>query len=1160
MSNGIQQTDSLATASTHEPVGLTYWRSLNERADSPAVRESLLNEFPQYDPDELLALGRRKFMALAGASMALAGLTLTGCRRWPKEQVLAYNARPDGTMPGVPEKFASMVERDGYARGLFVTSFDGRPIKADGSPLDPTVGDPETVRVLAKAAESGDVHAIHKLDAFVGVADPRAQSMTLEMYDPDRSRGVLKVSQTGEGGDAKIETELSSWDAFAQADVFAGNKVAVLAEPMSGPAAADLRDRFEREFGSGSWHTWSPLNRDSEVAGSELAFGKAKRAHYDTAAAQVIACFDCDFLNDHPTAIRNAKGWAKNRRAADPSDRNDKPSGSINRLYAAGPEFTPTLAAADDHVQVKPSAVPTLLNALAAKLGVLGSEHDANLNGSGAFVEYLAKDLKAAKGQSIVVAGASQPASVHALVWAINDALGNLGKTITVTEEPAAERPLQSNDLQLLIEKLNAGNVDTLLVLGGNPAFDAPADLGLADAMGKAGTVVRLGLYFDDTSAVSGWHLPMAHPFECWGDGQAWDGTVLLQQPIIEPLFGGKSSIEVAAMATGDQLTAGYDLIRRAWSGVVGSVASGQSNAVARYNPQTRGWGGPITGLDAEKTWRSFVHDGLVPGIKLPAVNDKPNRAKPAGAAASAGENQVEVVFRPGPAYDGRHANNGWLQELPQPMTKVTWDTPAHLAVLDAEALGVQNGDHVAVMVGETTVEFPCFVNPGQARGTVVLPLGGGREVTGNIGTGVGHNAYPLRRLGSLGHAVGTIEKAPGHTPLATTVDHHLIDPGKLDNAGKGFVENWAKNKRMGKLGASGYLIKEATLEQYLANPNYATEGKHTDVRLQLFDPPGVTDDGDSFVQPNPLGPDTFNIPHAWGMTIDMASCIACNACVAACTAENNVPVVGKDQVLKSREMHWLRIDTYFKGDPTAQSSDAIQSVHMPVACQQCENAPCEQVCPVAATVHDTEGLNTMVYNRCIGTRYCSNNCPYKVRRFNYFDYHAKLDSDFFRSKNVGVEVQNKPWLAFPDMQQGDVIDQVRRMVFNPDVTVRMRGVMEKCTYCTQRITRTKINTKADWARRKAAGEPVTDEDRLLQDGEVRTACQTACPTDAITFGDLNDPDSAVSRQQQHNPRAYKLLEELNARPRTLYLAMLTNPAIKPKKKADEKDHAEAAH
>ncbi|MEM9753758.1 MAG: TAT-variant-translocated molybdopterin oxidoreductase, partial [Planctomycetota bacterium] len=957
--------------------GSDYWRSLNEYAGSPEARAALAKEFPSYDPDELLSLGRRKFMQLAGASMALAGLTLTGCRRWPKEQILPYNARPDGTMPGVPELYASMVQRGGYARGTFVTSFDGRPIKVDGNPLDPTVGDPETARVLAEAAQSGDVHAQNKFKAYVGVADVRAQAMTLEMYDPDRARAVMTVPAVSrEGGElTDVEPEFSSWDAFSEANAFSG-KVAVLSEPTSGPASDAARGAFEKKFGAGAWHTWSPLNRDAEVEGSRLAFGRLLRPQYITSQAKVIAAFDCDFLNNHPAAISNAKGWAKNRKTAD-----NKTSPTMNRMYAAGPAFNPTLASADEHVQVRPSKIAVMLDHLANKLGVPGVSSATDLNGQTLFIEKLAKDLKAAKGESIVVAGPSQPAEVHALVWAINDALGNLGKTIVTTEAPPNQDDLQGESIAELTEKLNAGQIETLLVLGGNPVYDAPASLNFGDAIRKAKTVVRLGLYFDETSACSDWHLPEAHPLECWGDGQAWDGTLLLQQPLIQPMFDGKSPIEVVAMAADSEQTAGFDLVRDAWSEVIASMSGG-----AKISADA-----PLSSIEAEKTWRKFVHDGLVGGVKLAAVSTKPAAAGSAsGSATAADGGAFEAVFTPGPAYDGRHANNGWLQELPQPFTKVCWDTPAHIAIADAKAMKLENGDHVAVALGETTVELPCYVNPGQAPGSVLLPLGGGRLVTGNVGTGVAHDVYPLRKHGQ-GLAIVSVEKVRGHTDLATTTDHHLINPEQLDTGGTGAVENWALNKRTGKFGKEGYLLKEATLAEYIQNRNFANDDAHLDVRLQLFKTPSVTNPGDpDYVRPNPEGPDAFNVPHAWGMTIDLASCIGCNACVVACNAENNVPVVGKDQVLKSREMHWLRIDHYLKGDPEATNSDELYAVQMPLACVHCENAPCEQVCPVAATVHDTEGLNTMVYNRCIGTRYCSNNCPYKVRRYNYFDWHAQ--------------------------------------------------------------------------------------------------------------------------------------------------------------------------
>ena len=1141
----MNDTNSANDAPADAPAGLAYWRSLEEHAGSPEVRASLAKEFPGYDPDSLLSMGRRKFMQLAGASMALAGLSLQGCRRWPVEQILPYNARPDGTVPGIPERFASMVERGGYARGVFVTSFDGRPIGLDGNPMDPTVGDPETFKALQEAwieaeqapeaAPGGAIHALNRLNAFTGKADNAAQASCLEMYDPDRARTVVSIDRSETAEDAaSINAAASSFEEFLAAEPFSG-RVAVLAEPASGPTTAAVKARFEEKHGAGSWHTWTPLNRDNETRGLKEAFGADVRLVSAPAGVDVIACFDDDFLAEGPGYLQNAAGWAAGRRSADRGlQKGVGGESSMNRLYAVAPSPTCTLASADVTVQVRPSAVPAMLASLLARLGggaTVESEGDA-------FLAKLTKELKAAgPGHSLVTVGPGQPPEAHALCAAINVKLGNLGKSVRVLELPAPE-PVQLDSLRSLVAKLDAGEVDTLLILDGNPVFDAPADFNLAAALQKAGTVVRLGLYVDETSAAADWHLPRAHALESWGDGRAWDGTILLQQPLIEPLFGGRTPIEVAAMAAGDELSAGYDLVRRAWAeaGVVDAPG---------YDGNSRTFGGPLSGLEAEKAWRGYVHDGLVPGSAFPASSATPGGSVPPVKRASVPADGFELVFASGSIGDGRYANSGWLQELPEPLTKVTWDNPVRISLADAKRLAVENGDRVTVTVtGRGAIDLPVFVMPGQAPGVAVVNVGQGRRICGNVGTGVGTDVYPLRGSEALHAAPATLTDAGGSTELATTTTHHLISPFAAEgNHGHGAIEDYALQKRAGKLHKSGYSIKEATLAAYLAEPGFASAGAHTDVRLQLFNPPSVTeDDQRPYVQPNPDGPDTFNVPHAWGMTIDMSTCTGCNACVVACQAENNIPVVGRDQVLMSREMHWIRIDTYFKGDPEGTDSDTFGTVNMPLACVQCENAPCEQVCPVAATVHDTEGLNTMVYNRCIGTRYCSNNCPYKVRRFNYFDYHSKLDDSFFRSKELGVAIQNKPWLAFPDTQQRDVVDQVRRMLYNPDVTVRMRGVMEKCTYCTQRISRTKIAIKADWAKRKTEGHTPSDEDRLVQDGEIRTACQNACPTDAIVFGDLNDPDSHVSVLQQHNPRSYSLLAELNTRPRTQYLAKISNP------------------
>ena len=985
------------------------------------------------------------------------------------------------------------------------------------------------------------------------------------MYDPDRSRSVLKIGRVGGRDDAdarQFAGTPSGFDAFLASKPFEG-RMAVLAEPASGPTTAAVRARFEERHGEGSWHTWTPLNRDNEVRGLSEAFGADVRLVSDATDADVIACFDDDFLAAGPGFLANAAGWAKNRRSADRGlQKGTQGHGEMNRLYAAAPSPTCTLASADVTVQVRPSRVPEMLASLLRRLEGGGGADASGPPRASRFLKKLATDLKAAgKGRSLVTVGAGQPPEAHALCAAVNAQLGNLGTTVRVLELPAPE-PVALDSLRALIAKLDAGEVDTLLVLDGNPVFDAPADLGLAAAIAKAGTVVRLGLYVDETSAASDWHLPRAHALESWGDGRAWDGTILLQQPLLEPLFGGRTPIELASMAIGDPAAGapgnlGHHLVRRAWAeaGVVDAPG---------YDAASGAFGGPLSGVDAEKAWRRFVHDGLVRDSAFPAAAAASPTATGSFPETNLAKDSVELVFTAGSVGDGRYANSGWLQELPEPLTKITWDNPLRLSVADARRLGVENGDRVAVRTEAGSAELPVYVMPGQAEGVACVDVGHGRRISGNVGTGVGTDVYPLRPGGSLCLAAATLADAGSRTDLATTTTHHLItagnelgEDGKLGNHGRGPIEDFALQKRAGKLNENGYSIKEASLAAYLAKPGFASAGAHSDVRLQLYDPPSVTEDpAQPFVQPNPDGPDTFNVPHAWGMSIDMSTCTGCNACVVACQAENNIPVVGRDQVLMSREMHWIRIDTYFKGEPEGTSSETFGVVNMPLACVQCENAPCEQVCPVAATVHDTEGLNAMVYNRCIGTRYCSNNCPYKVRRFNYFDYHSKLDDSFFRSKSVGVDVQNKPWLNFPDTQQRDVVDQVRRMLFNPDVTVRMRGVMEKCTYCTQRISRTKIALKADWAKRKTAGEAPADEDRLVQDGEIRTACQNACPTDAIVFGNLNDPDSHVSILQQHNPRSYSLLSELNTRPRTQYLAKISNPVSTGK----SKDHADGSH
>ncbi|MEM1107727.1 MAG: TAT-variant-translocated molybdopterin oxidoreductase [Planctomycetota bacterium] len=1159
---------------TDELQGQMYWRSLDEYSQSPELLEKIEQEFPGYDPDELLNMSRRKFMKLAGASMALAGLSLTGCRRWPKEKVVAYNSRPEGTLPGVPEMYASMTQRGGVAHGVFVTSFDGRPINVGGNPLHPIVGDPKR----------------HAEGTFkMGAADAFTIASILDMYDPDRSRSVIEYTGLGQ----ERRGRRSSWESFASAFAAAdpNRRIAVLSEANSGPAFADAKKNFLKKFPNASWTTWEPLHRDSEIEGSKLAFGKPLRCQYDTSKAMVFGLFDNNFFGEHPAGAKHARGWSGNRRSCD--------EGVMSRVYAAGPSLEQTSASADVHIQVKPSTIATMLEALAIKVGVKGFKSTISLpDAEQYFIKNLAKDLKKYKGEgkSIVAVGKAQPAEVHALAWSINDTLGNIGKTVSLSEEPAGENGPYIDGIARLTQQMNDGEVDTLLILGGNPVFDAPADLNFAEAMNNIESRIHLAHYVNETSVASDWHLNEAHYLECWGDGRAWDGTLCLQQPIILPLFGGKSAIELLAMLSGDEATEGYDLVRRSWTEFIGA---------GEYDVATSAWpGGPID-TSAEQAWRAAVHDGLLTGTAWPVTAEKTKAAR--GTNVSVETDNMQLSFRQcSKAYDGRYANNGWLQEIPELISKITWDNPAWISVEDAVENDIKNGDVVEITVKfdngeEGKLECAAMVTPGQAPGVLVLTLGLGRTEGGRICQGVGFNTYKLRGTTTQGSVYSASLRKTGMThPLATTAIHHLIDTSKLDKNwqsggkdrdGTDATAAWSLDKRTGKKpGDEGKIIKQASLEQYkkdLLKPgqrSFANDDAHGDLSLQLYEPPMVDHfteravelkkRAEEMVERGELDPELiedwepalqFNDKHAWGMTIDLTACMGCSACVIACQSENNIPIVGKDQVMMSREMHWGRIDTYFRGKPGAtrnfkikgedpKKAKVMDAVHLPVSCLHCENAPCEQVCPVAATVHDTEGLNTMVYNRCIGTRYCSNNCPYKVRRYNYFDYHSKLDSGSFRTTGKPGGISNKPWLKMPDTQPNAVIDQIRRMVFNPDVTVRMRGVMEKCTYCTQRISRAKIEAKARWAEHKTAVEALPEgpekqkqlaaiEDYpYVKEHDIVTACAAACATEAISFGNLNDPTTKVSQLQNKNKRAYKLLEELNARPRTQHLGLVRNP------------------
>jgi MoCo/4Fe-4S cofactor protein with predicted Tat translocation signal len=989
--------------------GRAYWRSLDELADTPEFQALVEKEFPGLAEELLSPQTRRSFLKIMGASLGVAGLA--ACR-WPKEAILPFAHRPEDRTPGVPQQYATAFEVGGAAVGLLVTSFDGRPVKIEGNPL----------------------HPINR-----GTADVLAQASVLELYDPDRSRQVVRR----EAG----QSFASSWDGFAAfaGPHFAGLKskrgagLAVLTESSSSPSFARLRRRLGEVLPKAEWVEYEPLSRDNEREGTRLLFGAPHRPQLRLDRAQIIVSLDADPLLDHPAALKHAREFAAGRRADD---------GTMNRLYAAESALSITGAMADERIALPSGEVEGLAWRLAARLADLGIvlPPQARTGGPGlqtpgeaAFFEAAARDLAAHRGRGVVIAGARQRSEVHRLVHLLNAALGNTGATVTYTADPDPSRPPHMTAIRDLAAAMRAGRVGTLLILGGNPAFDAPADLGFGEAAAKVPVTVRLGLFDDETSRLARWQLPCAHFLEAWGDVRGWDGTVSVVQPLIDPLYGGRSPIEVVAAVLGEQVATGHEIVRATVLELTGAT-------------------------DFEARWRRTLHDGVLAGsefaIANPQVRPLEAGVTPPAAVEAPGPQRLEAVFcADRKVYDGRFANNAWLQELPDQLTKITWDNAATLSPATAGALGVKHGDVVRIANAGRSAEIVVYVLPGQADNTVVLPLGYGRTAAGRVGNGVGFDTYAIRTSRAPFIATGVTVERTGRTySLACTQDHQAIDRVGYEARGTRIAE----------------FVREGTLAEYRKEPEFARKRFEEPAVLPLWQAPKFTGE------------------HQWAMSIDLSACIGCNACTMACQAENNILVVGKEQVIRGREMHWIRVDRYFSGPPESPSL-AFQ----PVACQHCENAPCEEVCPVAATVHSDEGLNEQVYNRCVGTRYCSNNCPYKVRRFNFFNY-------------------------FKD------VPEVERMVFNPEVTVRGRGVMEKCSFCIQRIEAVKIAAKND--------------NRPIRDGEIVPACAQTCPTQAIVFGDLKDPQSRVSKLHAHN-RAYSMLDELFTKPRTRYLAKLRNPS-----------------
>ncbi len=1025
------QAEAPAPAPTHGSGRPRFWRSFAELQNRPEFRSLLEREFAAPPPDGKASdPERRRFMQLMGASLGLAGV---GC--WHEDKILPLSRRPEETIPGTTKQFATAMELDGVAVGLRATSYDGRPIKIDGNPLHPE--------------SRGAANAYH-------------QASVLGVYDPDRSDKPWK-----RGGGAAAA---SSWDAFTAFanDHFgklrgsAGSGLRVLAERSSSPTLAALKQRFLQVYPQARWVTYEPAASDGTRAGSVLAFGKAYRTLLDTTRARVILTLDADiFASEFPGHLAHARGVAKNR----------EPDGDMSRIYAIEPHYSLVGGLADHRIGVRAEHIKAIAAALDAKISdiakpdpsvgpaqplpkaeILAEAHVAK------FVDAVVKDLVANVGRSLVVAGPAQPAEVHAAVHRVNAMLGNVGKTIRFVDDPEAGAGSDLAGLKQLTDELMRDRVDTLVMLGGNPAYTAPGDIAFGDAIARAKTSIHLSLYDDETSQRSSWHLNAAHYLESWGDVRAFDGTITIQQPLIAPIYGGRSSIELVALLVGVPDKA-LDLVKQTHRATI----------------------------QDERAFRRAVHDGVVANSAYVPVLPTLAPMKPFAfserelGGKKLGNGQLEVTYGPCPkVYDGRFANLGWLQELPDPFTKLTWDNAALIAPATGEELGVADGEACTVTVGGKSVTLPALWVPGKPEGSIHLTLGYGRKAAGQVGgdtksevDSVGVNVYALRSSGGYHIAGGgSIARSDTDLPrLSTTNDFYNID--KIGHDGQ--------EERTSEL------VREATLAEYKKDPRFvdSREDPHPPL-LSLWVPP-VSYEG-----------------HRWGMAIDLNKCVGCSACVTACQAENNIPVVGKKNVAIGREMLWLRVDRYYQGEP-----ENAKVTFQPIPCQQCENAPCEQVCPVGATMHSHEGLNEMVYNRCIGTRYCSNNCPYKVRRFNFFNYN--LDT-------IGIT----PYTPTDDPKM-----KVKSMVYNPDVTVRSRGVMEKCTFCVQRIQNAKIKAK--------------NAKQGIPDGTIRTACQDTCPADAIVFGDLNDQSSRVAAL--HNlPRAYELLGEMNNRPRVRYLGRVRNP------------------
>tara|TARA_R110000868_G_scaffold383578_9_gene650719 strand:+ start:9820 stop:12867 length:3048 start_codon:yes stop_codon:yes gene_type:complete len=950
-----------------------------------------------------------------------ASIALAGfaaCRR-PVQKILPYSNQPEDIVPGIPLFYATAMPFQGSLTGLVVENHEGRPTKVEGNDLHP--------------GSWGNTNAYH-------------QATILEMYDPDRSRSPLRNGE---------KATIQDFVAFAKNYFTDRNKrIAFISEANSSPTYTTLKQSALRKFSNAKWVTYEPFGEDNAIEGNRIAFGSRLRTHYNYTNADVVVSLDDDFLSPtHPNNVEYAKQVTGRRKVTSNSD-------SMNRIYSIENGFTLTGAYADNRLRVKASEVEAFANALAATLSTrvngLNAFRSVNNHFTGSdFITALADDLASHAGSSAVSIGFAHSSNSHAVVAAINTALNNNGSTVNYLQVPSFDNQNNKQAFADVVSGMKAGNFDAVVMIGTNPVYTTSADLDFAGALENVDEVIHFGTYKDESSKSASWHISRSHFLEAWGDGFSFGGARSVIQPQIQPLHDSLSEIELLSTIVNEDLVSGYELVQNTFKGY-------------------------YSGSGFENRWKDILHDGVDVKEVYRKATVSLRTVTPSQTTSIDG---IEVVIRPDASiYDGRFANLGWLQELPDPMTKITWDNVALMSPATATSLGVENEGLVNVAVNGKSITIAAWIQPGHADDSITLNVGYGREGIGRVADkGIessqlfdpsenygGVNIYPLHT--SL-FASGAVSVTKGTYKIACVQDHHSLEGRDM--------------------------YRQATLEKYKNTPEYASFAY-----VHKYAVPGMKEAAElGEDQPISLFDEqTYSADEPqWGMAIDLNSCFGCGVCVIACQSENNIPVIGKREVSRGREMHWIRNDRYYMGD-----EHNPQAVHQPVPCMHCELAPCEQVCPVAATTHSDDGMNQMTYNRCIGTRYCANNCPFKVRRFNFFNY---------------------PKEYLTSGEDPDII----QMAMNPEVTVRFRGVMEKCTYCVQRVNRAKIDSKIKTKSPKPA------------DGSVVTACQQACPADAIYFGDLTDNNSVVAKMK-HNERNYLMLEELNVRPRTSYIAKLTNP------------------